>query len=240
MKPQFDLGDWVLDTETGQEGEVVEYNRGQFLVRFDDSMRWISGHVLEAAIWGPPAAPPKPKLEVKEQEVGFKDEPGRGCLLDRQGDEFLVQTPDGFERWFFAHELIFYDHALEVKTDEATQAKIAAIIRDDLFPGRVNRQKSADHKRVIDLHIHELLENTAGMTKHELFIFQLDTARHELERARAAGIKELTFIHGKGRGKLRQALLDQLAGEVGISVYDAKYAEFGGGAITVEIWKKVL
>jgi hypothetical protein len=238
MSYVFELGDWVLEPATGQEGEVVERIKNTYLVAFGGKTRWVSSDDLEALPWTRPDIPKPEEVLPDNSKVGFKDEPGRGEVLSRKGAEFLIKTPDGFERWFHIDDLIFYDEAFKIKEDEETQKALEAIAKADLFPRKVNRNKAADHKRVVDLHIHELLETTQGFTKHELFLYQLDTARHELDRARDAGIRELTLIHGKGAGKLRAALLDMLAGIERITVYDANFAEFGGGAVKVEIWSR--
>lgn len=89
---------------------------------------------------------------------------------------------------------------------------------------------------VVDLHIDELLDTTRGLGPAEILNYQVDTFRRVMdENAKAKGQK-IVFIHGKGEGVLRNALLKELTHRYkGNDVQDASFAEYGYGATQVTI-----
>lgn len=88
----------------------------------------------------------------------------------------------------------------------------------------------------IDLHIHSLLDNTAGMDNTAMLQLQLDHVRRTLsEHQRRIGQK-IVFIHGKGEGVLRSALRSLLKREYPhYEVQDASFRKYGFGATLVII-----
>ena len=62
----------------------------------------------------------------------------------------------------------------------------------------------------IDLHIGELLDDTCGMSNSEILNYQLDKFREVMEQYKKKREQRIVFIHGKGDGVLRKALLDEL------------------------------
>jgi hypothetical protein len=87
----------------------------------------------------------------------------------------------------------------------------------------------------VDLHAGVLLGNTAGMTPHQILTEQLDYARERIETARRNGDFYIVFVHGKGKGRLRQELHKMLAGIERIEFYDADYSRFSFGATEVRL-----
>lgn len=88
----------------------------------------------------------------------------------------------------------------------------------------------------VDLHINELLDTTSGMTNTDMLNVQLDTVRRTMsEHARRIGQK-IIFIHGKGEGVLRKAVIDTLKREYPkAELQDASFREYGFGATLVTI-----
>jgi dsDNA-specific endonuclease/ATPase MutS2 len=89
---------------------------------------------------------------------------------------------------------------------------------------------------VVDLHIGELLDNTRGMSNAEILNYQIDAFRKVMDaNLRNAG-KKIVFIHGKGEGVLRQALMKELNYRYkGHDVQDASFREYGYGATQITI-----
>lgn len=88
----------------------------------------------------------------------------------------------------------------------------------------------------IDLHIHELLDNTNGLSPADILEYQIGKFKEVMdENIRSKG-KKIVFIHGKGDGILRNALLKELKTNYK-SVYfqDASFREYGYGATMVTI-----
>lgn len=88
----------------------------------------------------------------------------------------------------------------------------------------------------IDLHIHELLDDTGGMSNSEILNYQLDKFREVMNTYQQKREQKIVFIHGKGDGVLRKALLDELKRKHPTCRYqDASFQEYGFGATMVTI-----
>jgi dsDNA-specific endonuclease/ATPase MutS2 len=88
----------------------------------------------------------------------------------------------------------------------------------------------------IDLHAHELLETTAGMSNGDILEYQLDVFRKTLEAYKQKKGQKIVFIHGKGDGVLRKAILQELKYKYkGYESQDASFREYGFGATMVTI-----
>lgn len=88
----------------------------------------------------------------------------------------------------------------------------------------------------VDLHIDELLDDTAGMSSAEMLNYQLDKFREVLETYKGKREQRIVFIHGKGDGVLRKAILDELKRKYkDYKHQDASFQEYGFGATMVTI-----
>lgn len=88
----------------------------------------------------------------------------------------------------------------------------------------------------IDLHIGELLDDTHGMNNSEILTYQLDKFREVMEQYKNKREQRIVFIHGKGDGVLRKALLDELKRKYPACRHqDASFQEYGFGATMVTI-----
>ena len=102
--------------------------------------------------------------------------------------------------------------------------------------------KPARHKQPkegpveVDLHIHELVDTTAGMSNADMLQLQLQTFRDTLARYKSEKGRKIVFIHGKGDGVLRRAILEELQRKYKNYEYqDASFREYGFGATQVTI-----
>ena len=88
----------------------------------------------------------------------------------------------------------------------------------------------------VDLHIGELTDTLTGMEPKDMLEMQLDAVRrHMRDNSQRIGQK-IVFIHGKGEGVLRKAVLDLLKKEFPKSeLQDASFREYGFGATLVTI-----
>lgn len=88
----------------------------------------------------------------------------------------------------------------------------------------------------VDLHIHELVDTTAGMSHTDMLQLQLQTFRDTLDRYKGEKGRKIIFIHGKGDGVLRRAILEELQRKYKNYEYqDASFREYGFGATQVTI-----
>lgn len=88
----------------------------------------------------------------------------------------------------------------------------------------------------IDLHIGELTDTLAGMEPKDMLALQLDTVRRVMHDNKARIGQKIVFIHGKGEGVLRKAVLELLRKDYPkAELQDASFREYGFGATLVTI-----
>ena len=88
----------------------------------------------------------------------------------------------------------------------------------------------------VDLHSNQLLDTTAGLSPTDILNYQLDTFRKVMEENKSKKGRKIVFIHGKGEGVLRNALLTELKTKYKHFPYqDASFREYGFGATMVRV-----
>ena len=88
----------------------------------------------------------------------------------------------------------------------------------------------------VDLHINELVDNTNGLSRADMLNRQIDEFRTVMDANLRNHGRKIVFIHGKGEGVLRNALLKELSHRYkGHDVSDASFREYGFGATQVII-----
>ena len=147
---------------------------------------------------------------------------------------------------FFMEPALIYDI---VKDDNpakpiilnADDIKEALLKKDEPKPEPRHQQQKKKSKEKsdiveVDLHIHELLETTSGMSNGDMLNYQLDVFRKKLEEYKKKKGQKIVFIHGKGDGVLRRAILDELKRKYkSYEAQDASFQEYGFGATMVTI-----
>lgn len=141
------------------------------------------------------------------------------------------------------------------------EALIRYIIRDDIpekeivFSAgdleRAMKEKRGDERRPltqpigkkkrepvieIDLHINQLLDTTAGMDNTAILEYQIGKFKEVMEQHLHHKNQKIVFIHGKGDGVLKSALVKELKKSYPKCYYqDASFKEYGFGATMVII-----
>lgn len=88
----------------------------------------------------------------------------------------------------------------------------------------------------VDLHIGELTDTTAGMSNADMLNMQLDTVRSTMKAHCKRIGQKIVFIHGKGEGVLRKAVISLLRKEfASCTLQDASFREYGFGATLVTV-----
>lgn len=183
------------------------------------------------------------------QLLAYKDD--RSFLLKGAvNKELRIDTVKFYKLHTFQESDFFEEPALVydiVRDDEVAQEVFLSA--DDLreailqkssqeVPAKVQRQQKKVKNDIveIDLHIHELLDDTTGMGNAEMLNYQLDVFRNTLEEYKSKKGQRIVFIHGKGDGVLRRAILDELKRKYkNYSSQDASFREYGFGATMVTI-----
>lgn len=89
---------------------------------------------------------------------------------------------------------------------------------------------------VVDLHITELLDSIRGLSAADMLNLQVDEFRRVMDANLRHPGQKIVFIHGKGEGVLRAALMKELNHRYkGHEVQDASFKEYGFGATQVTI-----
>lgn len=98
------------------------------------------------------------------------------------------------------------------------------------------KRECEDGTLVVDLHADVLLETTTGMNSADILHYQIDEFKKVMMENRKLKGKKIIFIHGKGEGVLRQALIHELTYRFKPCTYqDASFQEYGYGATQVTI-----
>lgn len=88
----------------------------------------------------------------------------------------------------------------------------------------------------VDLHVNELLDTTAGLDNTAILNIQLEKFNEVMDRYKDKKGQKIVFIHGKGEGVLRNAILAELKQKYKNMPYqDASFKEYGFGATMVTI-----
>ncbi len=160
----------------------------------------------------------------KGDRVRFKDAVGSAVVTRVEGAIVYVEDSFGFENGYEAHELLPHRTMdvghISVKDEKRLMVKPAAQQVDRL---------------IIDLHSHELIENTSGWTKREILDHQLDKAREAVNESKRRKVPKVLIIHGKGSGRLKDEIHHMLSRMGGLNYYFADFADGGYGATEVQI-----
>jgi Domain of unknown function (DUF2027) len=89
----------------------------------------------------------------------------------------------------------------------------------------------------VDLHSGSLLDTTSGMSSGDILNYQLDVFRKTMDEHRGKKGFKIVFVHGKGDGVLRAAILNELRTKYKTCKnQDASFREYGFGATMVTIY----
>lgn len=100
----------------------------------------------------------------------------------------------------------------------------------------VVRRKGDEDVIVVDLHADALLDTTAGMSAADILNYQMTKFREVLAQNKNKKRQRIVFIHGKGEGVLRRAIINDLKYRYKTYTYqDASFQEYGYGATQVTI-----
>ena len=135
-----------------------------------------------------------------------------------------------------------YSHADAQGRDEATADQRKQLVRryeDNQSKGNnapYVRNRGLDDALVVDLHAETLLDTTQGMQAGDILEYQMKVFRDTLKQYGNKKGQKLIFIHGKGAGVLRRALINELTYKhKSYQWQDASFQEYGYGATQVTI-----
>lgn len=198
--------------------------------------------------------------------VGILEGTEKGYIIKIEKNKAWIETKDGFEITAPLNKLVKYEikkktvREVPAKTNSSKTKTIDIAVKEDfplqkkpiirkvkdhhfkINPALIGEDKKHSSKKQeenlweIDLHVEELTDNYKHLTNGEIVDIQLRHARMSIEKARINKINKIVFIHGKGKGTLRQELLHLLMGYTFLEYYDASFKRYGGGATEVRIF----
>ncbi|AUS06176.1 Smr/MutS family protein [Pseudotamlana carrageenivorans] len=171
------------------------------------------------------------------------DEDISGTITQIKAQTITIETEDGFLLEFQSNELVKSQKEAAL-TGLFSKTTIHSVISEKEQPKRKHQAKKRAKDRYeptmeVDLHIHQLIKSSRGMTNHDMLTLQLDTARHKLDFAISKRIQKIVFIHGVGEGVLKTELEYLFGRYNNVKFYDANYQKYGLGATEVYIYQNV-
>ena len=193
-------------------------------------------------------------MEIKiGSEVKFLNDVGGGIVLEIFSDGTAsVQGEDGFDMKYNLTELMLVSDSITEQEEEYNNKlpDLAKIIAQDVNEERqkliqknfeikyanvraTNQQRRGEHM-VIDLHIHELIDDQSGLQDRTKLDIQLNHFERMMRIAGEQRVKRVIFIHGVGQGVLRNQIRTRLDSYYpDCTVRDGNPREYGAGATEV-------
>ncbi len=147
-----------------------------------------------------------------------------------------------FETPVIAYDIVKNDRPVKQASVDSSMMERAIKQKKniDRRPVQKRQIKKSEHRVgeiiEVDLHIHELIDNTNGLSSADILNLQIDEFRRVMDENIKHHGQKIIFIHGKGEGVLRNAIMKELNHRYkGHQVQDASFQEYGYGATQVTI-----
>ncbi|MCD7710909.1 MAG: Smr/MutS family protein [Porphyromonadaceae bacterium] len=197
-------------------------------------------------------------------KVRFLNSVGGGIVRSIKGKIVSVEEEDGFEIPVLCNECVVIEPAapqeeaalppaeekeeIPEKKEEPhpieEKALDSSLLEKELrekeepphAPKQTSHKPSKEGPIEVDLHIYELVDSTTGLSHTDMLQLQLKAFRDTLEQYKEKKGQKIVFIHGKGAGVLRRAILEELQRKYKTYDHqDASFQEYGFGATQVTI-----
>ncbi|MCM1518837.1 MAG: DUF2027 domain-containing protein [Pseudoflavonifractor sp.] len=198
--------------------------------------------------------------EIAREDLTSMDRVAVQYIAFKRDKEFALKAPVAVENRldttkFFKlhcfHDSIYFDSPvieIPIVKDDIPQRPMVIdsgeleramrLKRDADKPSRRPVEKHPKRPGIVevDLHINELLDSSAGLSNSDMLEVQLREFRRVMDENKGHKGQKIVFIHGKGEGVLRAALLKELRKSwPQCDVQDASFREYGFGATQVTI-----
>lgn len=166
-------------------------------------------------------------------KVNVLDENLSGIIIKISPFKITLEDKDGFDYTFPKNKI---SPILKEKEILEKPIDLHRIVQEKEWNKEkaISKPKYNRQNLEVDLHIHELVEYTKHLNNFEKLSIQLDKMKAELKKANPTHTKTITFIHGKGSGKLKNEIQTYLY-KKGYTFYPASLKKYSTGATTVEI-----
>lgn len=186
--------------------------------------------------------------------MGFKqgdkvkavDEDISGTVKEVCGETVVIEDGEGFDHDYHVRQLVLDTAAQEFGELADTANWIAGreersdtLRKVEKLEARVKRfekkRKAPDVDMEIDLHLHEIIDSERGMSDGEKVQYQIDYFERMLEKAIREKMRKVVFIHGIGKGRLREEIRRVMNYYTNVRYFDADHRKYGSGATEVHI-----
>lgn len=173
-------------------------------------------------------------------KISVVDDAIDGVVTAINADIITVLTQDDFEINFHKDELIVIETPLSKLELIPDNVQDILSENEEKTPKKNKRVKPKERTlppMEVDLHIHQLMPYTKGLSNYEMLNIQLDTAKRQLDFAIQKKIQRVVFIHGVGEGVLRAELEFLFRRYENLQYNDANFQKYGRGATEVYIFQ---
>ena len=186
-----------------------------------------------------------------KRDKAFFPKPAYSVNLRIDGPKFFklhaFQPSVFFNTPALTYDILKDDRAVRPMFVDADELREAMQTPEEQLPTEVQPHISGAEKRAarkqdrdaiveVDLHAHELLDTMVGLEPRDILEYQLKVFRDTMHAHLKHRGCRIVFIHGKGEGVLRNALLKELRTHYQqCRVQDASFREYGYGATMVTI-----
>ena len=206
----------------------------------------------------------EPNIQIFLEEIAGNDLPEMDriaiqFIAFKEGREFRMKSPVAVEtsldttKFFKLHcfrKNMYFDKeviSVDIVTNDVPRSRM--VLDSSRIEEGIKKKKAVDRPLKqpvkkqkcpdvieIDLHINELVDTTAGLSPADILNLQIDEFRKTMDANLKKHGQRIVFIHGKGEGVLRNALIKELNHRYkGHDVQDASFREYGFGATQVTI-----
>ena len=178
-----------------------------------------------------------------EFEVGDKvslmDEESRGYILEiLPKGNYRVELDDDFSTQMVvsASKLAPYSDISTYKTNKIKK-KDTLLHKDNASNApKLSQQSLSKHVLEVDLHIEKLVGNKNSLMNGEMIEIQLRKVNQVLSENRNKRGLKIVFIHGNGKGVLKNEILKLLKKNFStFKISDASMQKYGTGALEVQV-----
>jgi hypothetical protein len=157
-----------------------------------------------------------------------------------------------FKQSSFSENDFFYENAfiINIYDENEQEPPMPEISAEEIKRAMFEKKKSEKENkakqyrspkrkevREIDLHIHELIDDTSGMSNKEMLDLQMEHFEREMQKAIHEKVQKIIFIHGKGNGTLKTELRNELKRKYKkYRFQDASFQEYGFGATLIYLY----
>jgi hypothetical protein len=175
-----------------------------------------------------------------------KDKPF--ALFDPVNEVMKIKAHKFFKDHAFKNNDFFYERAvllpvikneLERQMENLTKQETRKVLREkgELTSSTPKTTKKSNPDIIeVDLHIHELLDDTRGLSNADMLKLQTDRFKEVMEENQKKKGQKIVFIHGLGNGTLKHEVRRLLNTRYKAHNFqDASFREYGYGATMVII-----